>query len=45
MIKKIRRENCWVGIQQRYCMAGMTRDLMKNIGKDWKEIGENRREK
>jgi len=26
-------------------MGGMTKNLMKNIGDDWKEIGKNRREK
>jgi len=34
MIKKIRRENCQVGIWQKYYMAGITRDLTKNIGDD-----------
>jgi len=32
MVKKIGKENCQVGIQQKCYMGGMTRDLIKNIG-------------
>ena len=36
---KKEEENCQVGIQQRYCMTGMTRSSTRNIGDGWKEIG------
>ena len=45
MTKKIRRENCQVGIWQKCYTDRTTRGLMKNIGDNWKEIGGNGREK
>jgi len=36
------KENYQEDIQQNYCMDGMTRNLIGNIGEDWKEIGDNR---
>ena len=45
MIKKIEKESCQVGIWQKYYTNGMTRDSIKNIGDDWKEIRRNGREK
>jgi len=42
--KEDRREEL-PGIWQKYCIDGITRNLMKNIRDNWKEIGENEREK
>jgi len=39
------KENYWVSTQRRCCMDRMTRDSMKNIGDNWKEIGTNGRER
>ena len=32
-------ENYQRGIQQRHCMDGIIRGLIRNIGDNWKEIG------
>jgi len=44
-IKKKGRENYRINIWQRCYTDGTTRDSTKNIGDNWEEIGENRREK
>ena len=44
IIKSFIEENYQKGIWQRYCMDGMIRDLIRNIGGDWKKIENIRRE-
>ena len=43
--KKTITENCQEDIQQRYYINRMTRGLIRNTGKEQKEIGNNRRKK
>jgi len=43
--KKTTKENCQEDTQQRYYIDGITRDLIENTGKEWKEIGNDKRKK
>ena len=44
IIKSFIKENYQEGIWQRYCMDRMIRGLIRNIGGNWKEIGDIGRE-
>jgi len=37
-------ENCQDDLQQKSYLGGQTNNMTRNIGEDWKEIGNNRKE-
>jgi len=45
IVRKIEKENYWIGTQQRCYTDGTARGSIKNIGDNWKEIGTKGREK
>ena len=44
IVESFIKENYQRDIQQRHCMDGMIRGLIRNIGNNWKEIGDVRKE-
>ena len=44
IVESFIKENYQRGIQQRHYMDGMIRGLIRNIGNNWKEIGDVRKE-